>query len=307
MEISTLTIKAAKMDRGFAIVGVVTTLVLLSATAFAQIPNAGFENWTNDTITGWWSNNVAPLYATISKTTTAHGGSYGVRGDVVQFYTQTVQPALQSGANARGFAYAQRPSSFTGYYQFSPAASSGDRFAVNVVLYNGGVTGTQVGVAAAALPTFISSYTQFTATFNYLNSDVPDTCIIQFQIVGADTGAQAAPHIGSYFLLDDIAFTGATGVAERTSAPKIFQLNQNYPNPFNPTTNISFSAPIDGKATLRIFNVLGQEVASIFDSRIQAGKLYRATFSGSYLPSGVYFARLDYGDKQLLRKMTLIK
>lgn len=296
------------MKKRLAVFTRILGLLCLPTLTFGQIPNAGFENWTSDTLTGWWSNNVAPLYSTISKTTTAHSGSYGVRGDVVLLYTQPMQPALQSGADARGFAYSQRPSSFTGYYEFFPATSSGDRFAVNVVLYKGGTAGTQVGVAAAALPTPASSYTQFTATFSYLTSDVPDTCVIQFQIVGPGTGAQATPTVGSYFLLDDIAFNGVSGITERsTSRPTVFQLNQNYPNPFNPTTNISFSVPADGKAVLRVFNVLGQEVASIFDGKVQAGKLYRATFNATNLSSGVYFARLDYGDKQLMRKMTLLK
>jgi hypothetical protein len=274
---------------------ILALLSCITVSAFGQIPNAGFENWSGDTLTGWWSNNVAPLYSTISSSATAHGGSHAVRGNVVAFYTQAMQPIIQSGTDARGFPCSQRPTSFTGYYEFFPVASSGDRFGVNVALYKGGLDGTPVALAAAALSTPVSSYTQFTATFNYLTSDVPDTCVIQLQIVGPGTGQQATPAVGSYFLLDDIAFTGASGVADkRVSVPAVFQLHQNYPNPFNPTTNIAFSVPGDGRATLTISNLLGQRVAGIYDGAVSAGKTYRMTFNGLNLPSGIYFSRLQF-------------
>jgi hypothetical protein len=121
--------------------------------------------------------------------------------------------------------------------------------------------------------------------------------------------------VGSYFLLDDIAFTGVSGVADRKiSAPTVFQLNQNYPNPFNPTTNISFTVPADGKATLRIFTLLGQEVGTLFTGPVTQGRTYRSIFDASGLPSGVYFSRLDFqssgsssNSMELMRKMTLVK
>jgi hypothetical protein len=117
-------------------------------------------------------------------------------------------------------------------------------------------------------------------------------------------------------LLDDIAFTGVTGIAEKQiSQPRVFQLNQNYPNPFNPSTSISFSVPSEGTAVLKIFNLLGQEVGELFNGSVVSGALYRATFNASSLSSGVYFSRLEFlpegsssnGAKQLMRKMTLLR
>ena len=289
--------------------------IFIASNVFAQIPNAGFENWTAGSPTGWFANNVPAVYTTITSSTTMHSGSYAVRGDVINFLSNPVQPLIQSGTDAQGFAYTQRPTAFTGYYEFFPAASSGDRFAINVLLFKGGVSGTAVAVAAAAPSTSLSSYTQFTVPFVYVTADTPDTCVIQIQIVGPGTGGQATPHVGSYFLLDDIAFTGATNVASRqASVPTVLQLDQNYPNPFNPTTNISFTVPSDGKATLTAFNLLGQEVGTLFDGPVSFGRLYHATFNASELPSGVYFSRLDFqpagnnsNNTQLMRKMTLLK
>jgi hypothetical protein len=290
-------------------------LFCLTGLSYGQIPNAGFEKWTNDSLDGWWINNVAPLYTTVTQSTNAHSGSIAIRGEVIAFYTTVAPPTIQSGVNGRGFAYSQRPSSFTGYYKFFPAAGSGDRFGVNVGLYKGGVDGTHVGIAAVVQPDTVLSYTQFAAQFNYSTSDTPDTCVIQFQIVGPGTGTDATPHVGSYFLLDDIAFTGVSGIVDRkVSSPTVFQLNQNYPNPFNPSTNIIFTVPSEGKATLTVFNLLGQKVGTLFDGTVSSGRMYRVLFDGSNLPSGVYFSRLDFmstgtssSAMELMRKMTLIK
>jgi hypothetical protein len=303
------------MRKAYNILAGIFALLCLPGIGYGQIPNAGFENWTNDTLDGWWINNVAPLYTTVTQSTNAHSGSIAIRGEVVAFYTNVAPPTIQSGVNGRGFAYSQRPLSFTGYYKFFPAAGSGDRFGVNVGLYTGGVDGTHIGIAAAVRSDTVSSYTEFTTSFNYSSADRPDTCVIQFQIVGPGTGADATPHVGSYFLLDDVAFTGVSGVADRKlSGPTVFELKQNYPNPFNPTTNVSFTVPSNGTATLTVFNLLGQQVATLFDGPVSSGKLYRATFSASGLPSGVYFSRLSFvpagsssGSMELMRKMTLIK
>ena len=294
---------------------IIGTLIVLPVTVLAQIPNAGFENWSSDTLNGWWTNNIPSVDTTITKSNIAHTGSSAVRGTVVTFFSNVVQPIIQSGSDEQGFPYSQRPASFTGYYQFFPAASSGDRFAVNVELYKGGINGTIVGVAAAALSASVSSYTQFAVTFTYQTSDMPDTCVVQVQIIGPGTGAQATPSVGSYFLLDDIAFTGVSRVADsRVWVPQAFRLYQNYPNPFNPTTNISFTVPSNGKAALTVFNLLGQRVGILFDGAVVSGTTYRAIFNASWLPSGVYFSRLDFvpaGSSgpatELMRKMTLIK
>ncbi len=299
-----------------AVTGLFFFALLVPVLTHAQIPNAGFEDWTGNIPNGWTTSNT-PLGTTITPSTTVHGGTQAARGEVVAIIGgYTIQPVLQSGSDARGFSYAQRPVSFTGYYQFSPAASSGDRFGINVALYKGGVDGTPVASAAAAPSTAVTSYTQFNVPFVYLSTETPDTCIIQIQIVGPGTGTEAIPHVGSSFLLDDLAFAGATYVVEsQAHVPANLSLNQNYPNPFNPTTNISFTVPGDGRAKLRVYNLMGQEVTSLFEGSVQAGRMYRLTFNGSPYPSGVYFSKLEFvpdgatglGAQMMMRKMVLIK
>jgi hypothetical protein len=99
--------------------------------------------------------------------------------------------------------------------------------------------------------------------------------------------------------------TGTTDVKDR--APVVFALMQNYPNPFNPSTEIKFSVEATGRATVRLYNILGAEVATLFDGLAEAGQYYRVRLDGSRLASGVYFYRLESQGKSDLKKMVLLK
>jgi len=90
-------------------------------------------------------------------------------------------------------------------------------------------------------------------------------------------------------------------------APKVFALSQNYPNPFNPTTTIEFTIPSDGRTTLRVYDILGREVETLLDKPLQAGEYHQMVFNASRFASGVYFAVLRFNDKQLVKKMLLLK
>jgi hypothetical protein len=90
-------------------------------------------------------------------------------------------------------------------------------------------------------------------------------------------------------------------------APRVFELYQNYPNPFNPTTTIDFTLPADGRVVLKVYDILGREVATLLDENRKAGEYQQAVFDGSRFSSGVYFAVLQSGGKQLMKKMVLIK
>ena len=89
--------------------------------------------------------------------------------------------------------------------------------------------------------------------------------------------------------------------------PAVMTLNENYPNPFNPSTMISFSLPASGFATLKVYNVLGQEVATLVNGTVKGGEVQTVSFDGSALASGVYYCRLESGQKAETRKMLLLK
>jgi len=93
--------------------------------------------------------------------------------------------------------------------------------------------------------------------------------------------------------------------------PMEYQLAQNYPNPFNPETVIPFSLPRSTEINLSIYNVLGQRVKILYQSRLSAGA-YQITWdgldnNGDRVSSGVYFSRLTANDFVAVRKLLLLK
>ncbi len=94
----------------------------------------------------------------------------------------------------------------------------------------------------------------------------------------------------------------------RIETPSEFKLEQNYPNPFNPSTEIGYRIPETGRVTLKIYDVLGREVATLLEEVKEPG-VYKSTFSalGSSFSSGVYFYRVQAGSYSQTKKMLLIK
>jgi hypothetical protein len=97
-----------------------------------------------------------------------------------------------------------------------------------------------------------------------------------------------------------------TGVEESQGNPTEYELYQNFPNPFNPTTRLSFYLPQDGYVALKVYNVLGIEVASIFEGRMSVG-MHSLVWDAQDIPSGVYIYRLTAGTFSEVKKMILMK
>lgn len=96
------------------------------------------------------------------------------------------------------------------------------------------------------------------------------------------------------------------GQSSAEEKPKSFALFQNYPNPFNPTTLIRYALPTDSYVWLKVYDVLGQEVASLVNDQQKAGT-YSVTFDAARLSSGVYFYKLITGDFVDVRRMVIMK
>lgn len=97
-----------------------------------------------------------------------------------------------------------------------------------------------------------------------------------------------------------------TSASEENNTPVKYMLEQNYPNPFNPTTKIIYSIPKAGFVSLKIYNMLGQEVAVLVDEYKTPG-VYTKEFNALNLSSGVYYYRLRSGQFTYTRKMVLVK
>jgi hypothetical protein len=108
----------------------------------------------------------------------------------------------------------------------------------------------------------------------------------------AGTTQQSNTQIISGFLADTLFRWTVVGVPNQEELPVSYSLGQNYPNPFNPSTTIQFDIPKASIVTLKVYNILGQEVAILVDEKREAGR-YEVILDGSMLPSGVYFYRLQ--------------
>jgi subtilisin family serine protease len=97
-----------------------------------------------------------------------------------------------------------------------------------------------------------------------------------------------------------------TDVESETTLPIEFNLAQNYPNPFNPSTKINFSIPESGLVSLKIYDLLGREVAELINTEMQPGT-YDYNFNGAGLSSGMYFYKIEAGSYSQTRKMMLLK
>lgn len=100
---------------------------------------------------------------------------------------------------------------------------------------------------------------------------------------------------------------GGTGVTNQANEkPKEFRLLQNYPNPFNATTIIAFDLPVSGMTTLKVYNLLGKEMASLANGYKDAGS-HRVIFDASALNSGVYYYRIQSSNFVETKKFVLVK
>jgi hypothetical protein len=116
-----------------------------------------------------------------------------------------------------------------------------------------------------------------------------------------------AQEVAELIHLDNV-LTGKVVVSVNNApqVPQAFQLQQNYPNPFNPSTVISYSIAKAGNVTLKVYNMLGQEVATLVNG-YQAASSYDVNFNASSLSSGVYLYELRTGSNAIIKKMVLMK
>ncbi len=127
--------------------------------------------------------------------------------------------------------------------------------------------------------------------------------IVGETIVGVASNASQLHQAGFGYLRHEAVTEVGQALA---NVPTEYRLEQNYPNPFNPTTTIRFALPQSSKITLQVFDVLGREVATLADERMEIGE-HKIIFDARGLPSGLYLYRLQAGSFVQQRKAALIK
>ncbi|MGE5859408.1 MAG: T9SS type A sorting domain-containing protein, partial [Ignavibacteria bacterium] len=109
--------------------------------------------------------------------------------------------------------------------------------------------------------------------------------------------------VSNYFALSS---QSVTTVENNGNVPSKFALEQNYPNPFNPATTIKYSIPVSEFVRVKIYDVLGKEIATLVN-REQAAGSYKVEFDGSRLASGIYLFKLQTNNFVETKKMVLTK
>ena len=152
----------------------------------------------------------------------------------------------------------------------------------------------------------------FTPVWSATGGNIDSTGLFTAGIIEAGTFmVRAASQDGSIYGEAVVTVTDVTTVEEIGSAPKDFRLFQNHPNPFNPETEIRFRIPETRDVTLKIYNLLGQEIRTLSNGTITPGE-HTVRWdgwddSGQEVASGVYLYRLRAGDFSAVRKLILIK
>ena len=113
-----------------------------------------------------------------------------------------------------------------------------------------------------------------------------------------------------FYRLKQIDFDGTYSYSNTVEVtgivPNEFALKQNYPNPFNPSTKIEYQLPSEEKVSIRIFDILGNEVAQLVNEKIAAG-VHTVEFDAANLPSGIYFYQISAGQYSQTKKLMLLK
>ncbi len=134
--------------------------------------------------------------------------------------------------------------------------------------------------------------------YSFVDSTLPRPAIWSYRLKQVDLD-------GTIHFSDPIQVNVLTSVAD-SRVPTTFSLAQNYPNPFNPTTTIEFALPKSVRATLKVFDLLGREVATLVDENLAAG-VHKAEWKAEGLASAVYLYRLHSGEFVQTLRLVLIR
>ncbi len=126
-----------------------------------------------------------------------------------------------------------------------------------------------------------------------------------FKISGYKSSSPAYAVTPYIYKLDTL-FQIPTRIEDKIMPVDNYKLFQNYPNPFNPVTTITFSIPKNGEVELKVYVVLGNEVATLVNEYREAGS-YKVEFNGSNLSSGIYFYTLSAGSFIETKKLAILK
>ena len=282
---------------------IITLLIffLCFSLIWAQPLNSSFENWTMGEPDDWFTSDIFGIISGVSQSSDAHEGSSSAEMTVVDFGGSAWSPFMMSiDVLGNGHPVSQQHGSLQGWYKFNPLGN--EWLYISIIMTTS--DSTVVGVGGVVIENAASSWTEFTAPITYFpgSTDPVETYI--YFIVEDNSGNPAT--IGTSAKIDQLSFTGPTSVEQLSTTPYDFTLKQNYPNPFNPSTIIEYSISEQSFVDLRVYDILGNEVAGLVNEEKSIG-IYEVEFDATSLPSGIYFYRLHAGNFVETKKMILLK
>lgn len=287
----------------------ILTLVFSSGLVAQTVPNAGFENWYNNTETGstyqlpqsWIATdmlnrafNTNYTGAGVTKTTQSHSGTSAALMQTVISGGDTAAGVLFSvntfaefigalfNGTGMGFTCATRPANLTGFYKFTGV--SGDYAVVSVLLTKWNTSQGKrdtLGIGSAQVITNAANYTSVTVPVSYALNLFPDTALIIAALQASNN-----THVGSMFFLDDLAFTGSVpfGVKQYAQSDQYVSI---YPNPFTSSATFQIDPSVSlTNAELIVSDVLGKEVKRLNKVNEQT------TLEKGNMEPGIYFYQL---------------
>jgi photosystem II stability/assembly factor-like uncharacterized protein len=165
---------------------------------------------------------------------------------------------------------------------------------------------------SAVLDTFLLEkvFNRYLSTYYFFDNPPFDyytyTDSIGFNTLRADTWHNYLPQYLLGCIIDNISYGTITEVEDESKIPYEFLLSQNYPNPFNPTTTITYQVSRTGFVSLKVYDLLGREIAILINEEKPAGN-YEIEFDGSSLTSGIYFYKLQTRNYTSVKKMILLR
>ena len=170
------------------------------------------------------------------------------------------------------------------------------------------IRGLLIAVSCIALSA-ASAFAQYTIVSSVIGSGGGPMSNGTYSMNGTVGQAVVGPTSGSNMIVDQGFWHSLllTNDVQPVGSANGYSLDQNFPNPFNPTTTIRFSVPERVKVTLKVMNLLGEEVKRIIDGEYKESGTYEVEFSEQGLPSGTYVYKLEAGNFIKSRKMVLAK
>ncbi len=275
-----------------------STIVLTSVSAFAQIPNSGFENWTT---VGNYS--VPNNWGTMNNTTTLAGvytAEMGTPGNPGASYLKLTSKSIMglgvvngiavSGVldsltmtPKSGFAFSQRPLNMTGKWQHMIYGNSQGSVSVKLTRWDNGLnTRVTVATGSVTLSGMAMSWANFSIPLSYTDGNNPDTCIIVLKASGSN------PTDMDYLWVDNLAFSGTvTAIQNQTSV--LSQVSV-FPNPTAEILNFKFNLTTEQLVSAELFDETGKLMVSKDFGKLQGES--QQILNINNIAKGIYFIKV---------------